>query len=351
MTLATLDGRAIARLTLQWPAWGLWWADVDLVDAVEVTGRVGLDVAGTAFSGTVVGGGSYNGRASYRLVAGAGGVSKALPEKGYVNTSGVQLAPVLAEAARNAGESMPSPLNQRLGPHYARAEGETLGDLLQRHAPQNWYAEVDGSLHFGARLSTTYPGSAPRVRVAPNADVIDLAVDTLDGLAPGVIVDDAQPATDLEICLTPERLTVRVYARKRANARVAALARIVRAAFPSLKYSGAYEYRVVTRVGDYLNLQPVRVASGMPPLSSVPMRPGVFGLRNAQTALPLFGSTVLVCFADNDPSRPQVFTFDSVDSPVWKALTALARPLAHIGDVAGPFPIAPSGLPSIVEGA
>lgn len=340
MSLASISDHAVSKARIAWPTWGLWWADLDTPDPADLAGRVALDVAGTAFSGTIVAGGVFDGRAAYRLVAGAGGVSKALPRKSYVNDAGVSLANVLNDAAREAKETLVGAPTTRLGPHYVRKEGETFGDLLQRHYPKNWYADPDGTIKIGQRPATTYTGDAPRVRVDPAGSVVDLAVDSLDGLAPGIQINGSKPATDLQVDLTPDRLTVRVYAGAPTTERLEAYAKIVRAAFPSLAYLGAWEYRVVTQSGERLNLQPARVASGMPDLRSVPVRPGVSGFK----ARVMLGELVLVCFADGDPSRPQVFAHDAAGSPGWMPLSievgdGATLPVAYQGSavVAGPF--------------
>jgi hypothetical protein len=341
VSLATIGGHTVNRARVAWPTWGLWWADVDSPDPAELEGRQALTIASTTFSGTVVRGGAVDGRSAYRLVAGAGGVSKPLPKRGYVNDAGVALSNVLADAAREAGETLVTAgLSTRLGPHYARQAGETLGDLLQRHAPQAWYADADGALRLGTRAASTYAGTAPRTKVDPLGAVVDLVVESLEDLAPGVQVDGNNPASDLQIDLTPERLTVRVYSGKTLSRRLRAYARIVRAIFPSLAYAGVWEYRVVTQTGERMNLQPARVASGMPNLVNVPVRPGVPGVK--ATVLP--GELVLVCFADCDPSRPQVFAHDAADSVGWQPLSfqiggPAALGIAYQGSPvqAGPF--------------
>jgi hypothetical protein len=340
MSLASLSGHTASQARVAWPAWGLWWADVDTPEPVELSGRVALDVAATSFSGTIVAGGAFDGRAAYRLVAGAGGVNKALPKKSYVNDAGVALANVLGDAAREAGEALTGAPSTRLGSHYARKEGETFGDLLQRHCPSGWYADTDGTIRIGTRAATTYDGTALRVRVDPRGAVIDLAVDSLAGLAPGVQVDGSGPASDLQVDLTTDRLTVRVYSASPTTERLEAYADIIRAVFPSLAYLGVWEYRVVTQSAERLNLQPARVASGMPDLRAVPVRPGVSGVKAVVTP----GELVLVCFADGDPSRPQVFAHDHADAPGWMPIAfqiggPAALPVAYQGSavVAGPF--------------
>ena len=69
MSLATLADSTATALTIHWPAWGLWWAEVAISDPAELSGVQTLTVAGEAFSGAVVSGGAFNGRAAYRLGA------------------------------------------------------------------------------------------------------------------------------------------------------------------------------------------------------------------------------------------------------------------------------------------
>ncbi len=314
MSAATLADSTVSRARVTWPTWGLWYADAHTADAEELSGVQTLSVAGTAFTGTVIAGGVHNGRAAYRLVAGAGGVNKALAEKGYVDDAGVQLSTVLADAAREAGETLVTAgISTRLGPQYARKAGDTLGDLLQRHFPAGWYGDTDGTIRIGARPSTTYEGSAPRTRVDLLGGVIDLAVDSLEDLAPGVTVDGLGPATDLDVELTPERLTVRVYAARQLTRRLRAYTRIVRACFPWLAYAGTWEYRVISVAGGKANLQPALVASGMPNLRNVPVRQGAYGLLDTIPPSEL----VLVVFSNNDPSRPQVISRGCSSDPTW----------------------------------
>ncbi len=146
--------------------------------------------------------------------------------------------------------------------------------------------------------------------------MIDLAIDALDALVPGVQVDGNAPATDVEFSLTPDRLTASVYSS--ANGlpqRLEAWADLFAALDPRARYRACYEYRVVLQAGERLSLQPVRVASGMPDLANVPVRlaPGV-------KARHLQGSLVVVAFADADPSRPFVFAGDAPDAPGWMPL-------------------------------
>lgn len=316
MSTATFAGATAPSVRVNVPAWGCWWAGVDLAEPETVSGAVSLVIAGQAMACAVVSGGVAHGRAAYRAVGGAGGWGKAVPAKPYADDSGVALSKVLSDVAREVGETIADVPSTRLGPHYARPACKAY-EVLNLLAPRNWYVDFAGVTHIGQRPATTYTGSAPRTRVAPGVGVIDLAVESLEGLVPGVSVDGSLPATDIEIDLSPSRLTARVYASALSSTteRLEAMAQVLAALDPHARFRGLFEYRVVLQTGDRFALQPVRVATGLPDLDNVPAR-GPAGIR--ATVLP--GEQVLVAFIDADPSRPCVVAHDAWDSPGWMPL-------------------------------
>jgi hypothetical protein len=318
VSLGAVNGSPASRMRVQVGAFGAWWVDVDLTDPAELTGAVTVKLADVTASGTIVSGGVAHGRGAYRIVSGAGGWGKALPPKAYHNDAGVKVATVLADAARECGETLGALPTARLGPHFARmgATPNTLGtgfELLNMLAPGAWYADFAGVVQFGARPATTYAGDATRSRTSPAAGVVELVTDEIATLVPGVQVDGSAPATDVEYNLDADRLSVRVYAARGLSRQLAAIKRVYLGLFPEVRYRGLFEYRVVTQDGERLNLQPVRVASGMPSLARVPVRPGVAGWRGDVK----LGELVLVAFADADASRPNVISHDAPDAPGW----------------------------------
>lgn len=329
MSLATLAGHSVSRALVQVPAWGLWWADVDLVEAELVSGRVALVLADVTLSGTVVSGGLANGRAAYRVVGGAGGWGATIAAESYLDDAGVRVAGVLGDAAAACGETIAGADSAaRIGPHYARANA-LARDVLNELAPRNWYVDFNGVTQIGQRAETTYVGDGVRTRVDAGVGVIDLAIaGEIVALVPGVVVDGALPAVDVEYELTETRLTARVYAGRRPSRRLDAWGRLLDAFDPRRRYRGSYEFRVVSQSGDRVNLQPIRASSGLKDLARVPMR-GPAGMR-AQVTL---GSSVVVSFVDCDPSRPFVYAFDAWDAPGWAPSRIDLSPLVHVGGV------------------
>lgn len=312
---ATLAGATVTRCRLQIPAWGAWWADVDLADETTLSGRATLALGGVSWEGSVVSGGPSRGRSAYRIVGGAGGWGRDVPPQAYRDDAGVKVATVAGDVARLAGETLADVPSARMGPHYARQRGPA-SRVLHDVAPQAWHVDAAGVTRLALRPEVGFAGRAVRLRVDRAAGVVDLELDDLAGVAPGMVVDDLPPAVDVEVVLTERRLVAHVMTGAQLRGRAAAMARLLDAIDPRRLYRACYEYRVVTQSGDRLNLQPVRASSGMPDLAGVPVRPGMAGLRAMVTP----GELVLVLFADGDPSRPQVVAHDAPDAPGWMPL-------------------------------
>lgn len=343
---ATLNGAPIDRGEIQIPGVGTWWAEVEIADVDEPAAegdRVTIAIGTTPLVGTVMAGGLANGRTTYRIAAGGGAWGRVIPRHAYHNDAGVSQRSIALDAAAAAGETLDAAAfaGLRTGPHFARAEAPASA-VLNVLAPRNWHVGLDGVTRRGLRPATEYTGAGTITREDAAGRVIRVDSDDVSGLVPGVTFGGSRPATDVEITIERDRVSTLVYAGQPAlgSRRLAAFARILDALDPQRKYRGTYEFRVVSQAGERLNLQPVRTSSGMPDLANVPVRPGMAGLR--ATVLP--GERVLVCFADCDPSRPQVFAHEEPGSPGWMPLTLeLGGPgalgVARMTDpvVAGPF--------------
>lgn len=315
----TLAGEPCASALLTIPGVGLWYASVELASAAPLTGAVTLQALDTTWQGTVIAGGVVDGRARYRVVAGAAGWGVELDPRAYANDAGVRSAQLIADAASEAGEPAPvgAPATPApLGVHFIRprAPGSFLLNAL---APRGWYAADTGPVTFGARV-TPRAHTLPTVRRDPLARSVELAaVDTLAGVLPGAVTEYGN-AVDVEIELGPAGVRARLYAAPAGvSRRAAALLRLLDATDPTRRFRAVWEYRIVTQVVERLNLQPVRARADMPDLARVPVRAGAPGVR-AQHAL---GSRVLVAFVDGDPSRPAVVGFEDPSQPGWMPLS------------------------------
>lgn len=339
MSLATLGGAPVTSCLVQIPRWGCPWVSADLSGAVALTGRQTLQIADVSVACTVVSGGTFEGRSAYRLAVGAGGWGKEIDAKSYSDDAGVKVSTLLRDAALSAGETIEGLPTTRTGPHFAR-RADMASSVLNLLAARAWRVGLDGVTRLGEYPPTTYTGNDTRTRVSPGSQVVEIAATSLAALVPGVSVDGSLPASDIEWELTESKLVARAFFSRRSTRRRDALTRLVASLFPALRYAGAFEYRVVSQTGNRLNLQAVRASTGLPDLPRVPVRPGVPGVKS----LVKLGELVLVVFADNDPSRPQVIAHDHADSPGWMPLSLElggpgALPIAYQGSTvqAGPF--------------
>ncbi len=316
MSAGAINGTSATGMRWHVGDWGAWWVDVSLAEPLALArgAQVSATIAEVTGECTVVSGGVFDGKSAYRLVAGRGAWGKTIPRKPYMNDAGVKVSGIISDAAREAGEIIDSPPTSKVASHYVRDEGPA-NRVLHTLAPQAWRVDFDGVTRFGKRPTVAYSGDGTRTRIAPDASIVEIATETIGALVPGVTVDGSLPATDVEYELNASRLTVRVYAGRSSSRRLLAIKRIIDALYPDLKWRGSYEFRVVEQVGNRFNLQPVRVASGMPDLENVPAR-GHAGVRSQVTP----GDLVMVTFADADPSRPFIFAHDEIDAPGWMPL-------------------------------
>lgn len=312
----TLEGHAATAATLTIPGAGLWYANVELAEEVQLAGPVTLTVLDTTWRGAVIAGAAVDGRARYRIVAGRGHWGVDLPPRAYANDALLTDDKLIGDAANEAGELVAGVPTTTRGPHFNRP-ALPASFVLNVLAPKAWYARPDGVVTFGARPALPASSLAiiardPAVRVV-TLDVVDSAA----GLEPGIATEFG-PAADVEIELGAGGLVARLYAAANTpSRRVEAMARMLDALDPNRRFRGVFEYRVVNQVGERLNLQPVRSRDTLPDLGRVPVRAGVPGVK----ALHKPGSQVLVAFLDADPSRPVVVGFDAPDSVGWMPTT------------------------------
>lgn len=316
MTAGLLNGVSMSRAVFSRGAWGAWGANLELTDDPRVivgetaTGVIG----GLPFLATVIAAGDDgSGKWGVHLTGGRGGWAKTIPRKPYRNDLGVTAAEVLQAAANDCGEVIdPTPYAAvRLGPHFARPDGPAFR-VLNGVAPKDWRLNfATGVTELGPLIPSVYAGDAVVSRRAPAVGVLELDVESLLGLEPGVIVEGLPPATDVEYAIEGPTLTARVYyAPSLSDRALEAFATIFEALDPWRKFRGIYDARVVLQSGNKLTIQPVRTSTGLPILEGVPFRTQG-DVRVTHTP----GAVVCLAFADGDPSRPFCFAGDSPDNP------------------------------------
>jgi hypothetical protein len=316
MSTATIAGRPVTHARVYLPAWGVPWAEVSLADDAILAGRTTLNVADLVFSGTIMSGGiGPIGRAGYRLAAGAGTWGKKVGQKSYSNSAGVKASSVIDDAARECGESIEAatlpPATTRLGYAWTR-EAAPASRVLELVAPAGWYVNhSDGVTRIRTRTSLPLDVKATIQSVDRAREVVILSAPSIASIIPGVVVEGIV-AADVLHEVTPTggiRSTIWGNGQSSTNRALTALRRILEQLDPGRRFRGLYEYRIVSQENERLNLQPIRVSTGMPDLQRVPVRPGIPGAK----ATHLLGARVLVAFVDASPARPIVLGFEESD--------------------------------------
>jgi hypothetical protein len=287
---------------------------VSIDEEATLTGRVSLAIADLTLSGTVMSGGvGPVGRSRVRLAGGAGGWGKTLRARSYANDAGIKASAVLADAARECGESFDVttlPGDTRLGGTWVREEAPAAR-TLEQIVPSGWYVGTDGMTRIGKRTAATLTTPAAISAVDRSRRTVALAAESIAAIVPGIVVEGIE-AVDVLHELAPEsglRTTIWGTAGGDASRSLAALRRIVDQLDPDRRFRGIYEYRIVSQEGERLNLQPIRVSLGMPDLPRVPVRPGIPGA----SATHRVGARVLVGFVDASQARPVVIGFEDAE--------------------------------------
>jgi hypothetical protein len=330
------------------PAWGASYHDATVDGEISLSGAVTLVVADLTIQCTVLSGGPAAGKSYFRLVAGAGGWGKTIPRKSYANDAGVKLATVLGDAAAAVGETLDTTTfdgTTRLGPSFVRPEGPACR-VLEQVSPSAWYVGEDGKTRLGARAASTLSATAARTSQLDQARrTVTLASETIAGILPGVVVDGLT-AVDIEHEADQKTgLRTTIWGKLGSTSRrLTALRALFDQLDPDRKFRGISEYRVVTQEGERLNLQAVRVSTGMPDLSRVFVRPGVPGFK----ATHALGSRVLVAFADSDPGQPIVGGFEDAEGGGFAppVLTAFAASIL-LGSAPAPLAFAGGTLTTL----
>lgn len=303
---STLNGLRVTDAHVTIPAWGCWYAEVSVDGEQTLTGTATLQLADLKLVGTILSGGPTLGRSVYRIVAGKGGWGKSVPKTEYTNDLGVKLSKVLGDAASAVGETIVVDSDTRVGPAWTRPAGPANAQL-NLLAPKAWYVDELGTTRLGARAASTLTTAAPRTQKADLArGKVVLATETIASLLPGVVVDGIAAVDVCHEFTGASGLRTTLYGQQQASP-ADALRSLLAQLDPNRAYRGVTEYRVVTLSGDLLNLQPVRVSTGMPDLARVAIWPGVGGCKTK----PPMGSRCLVGFIDSDPARPYVSGFEA----------------------------------------
>jgi hypothetical protein len=335
----TLGGFRCTDVRLTIPAWGLPYADVavDGEQAIAVGSQTSLVLADLTMSTvTVMSGGPAVGRSFYKVVAGAGGWGSTLKKKSYANDAGVKLATVLRDAASDAGESIDLTTvdpTATVGTYFVR-RADLACRLLEQLSPGAWYVGTDGVTRLGSRAASTIATTVP---VTSQVDLarqrVTVSSESLAQFVPGLSFQGLS-VVDVEHNVSAKgglHSTLWGMIGTGESQRMAAWRALFNQLDPNRAYRGIYEYRVVSQSGERLDLQVVRVSTGLPDVQAVLPRPGVAGCK----VQPALGSRVLVAFVNADPTNPVVTGFENAEASGY-------LPLNLTADATGTVAVGPS---------
>lgn len=304
------------------PNVGPWFADIDLEDSTELSGRVSITLGSLVLSGSVdsSAAGVFAELRRARVVAGGGGWGKALPGRYYHNDASVRALNVVQDVAREAGETLGgfAPARTSVGADYVRTSGpgsRTIEDVSE--AP--WWVDYAGLTQVGPRPAIVLDSSKfSLLEFDARTRIATLAVDALGDVQIGSTLVDPRldgPQVVREIEIVAEGPTVRVLAWCGGDgASLARLPRLIRAIARRStddQLFGKFRYRVVSMLVDRAQLQIVNKASGAPDGLLVSEWPGVAGTHAKLTP----GSIVLVEFIEGDRAQPIVSNFIGRGAP------------------------------------
>lgn len=317
MTEAPLavDGNAATGATVYVPNRGVWYADVDLAEAPDLSGGVTLAIGDLLLVGTVDAraDGTRRETRRTRIVGGAGQWGASLPAKHYHNDAGVKALLVAQDAAREAGETLGAfAPTGTVGVDYVRAMGPASRALEDVIGSSTWWVDFDGVTQVGERpTSTPVAGAVVVEEYDPRTRVATLAMDDIASVAIGSVLSDGldapQTIRDLEFRVNPDSARVLAWcgADGSSSGRFADLLRGIVGKIVGELATGPILYRVSRVTVDRVELQIVNRRDGLPDLLPVSMWPGVAGVHATLTP----GAEVLVEFVDGDRTRPIITHF------------------------------------------
>lgn len=111
MAVITVNNYQALDLVMTQPRIGTWFADVQLIGAVDVSGAVVISDGTLPYNGTAIAGGTHTGRTYLRIVGGAGGLGITIKPKHY---RAAMAGKIIGDICKAAGESKSLLIDPRL---------------------------------------------------------------------------------------------------------------------------------------------------------------------------------------------------------------------------------------------
>lgn len=307
---ATVSGQRVARGTLSLPLWGAWVADVVMATDAPLPTSVVFAIGNLTLSGAVYRQTAFGGRTEARIVAGAGGWSKAVQARGYVNPGGVLASQVLSDAALEVGETVVVASDGVLGNFYERLNDKASRVLraIASGGGEQWWIDGSGVTHVGPRVGVpittdfqieAFSGASAHARISTEDPASWLPGNTFSSatIVQQTIAsvrhtfgDDGVARLEIMTSATNDRWIENV--RQMIRDELAA----------SMAYARIWEYSVVASAPGTVDAFPVDSTAPVPPVTQVPVRFGLGG--GSITVSP--GTHLAIGFLDANPAKPYV---------------------------------------------
>lgn len=318
-----------ARLFHFWR--GAWIAELDIdpsSPSLVPSGKAVLTLGGISLSGTIDprGTGSFNSKASVRLVAGAGGWDQVVSSQDFVSDLGVPNSLLFTTTGALVGEVVVTQIPTNLEINIPRS----AGPASRIFTGIDWWVDLTGITNVGTRLPAIQPTDLVIQDWDPIQEKITFSSDSI--LIPGTVLVDprfngaAPVVRDVEQTFSKTGSHGWAWCSDQGVSRaVAAFQAAVQEAvgLANLKH---YRYQLTSYQGTRMALKSVNSGDGMPDLIPVYPWGGLAGLSQVLTS----GQEVLVAFDHStEPPTPRVVSYNQNGSPVSTTIDAVTLNLGQ----------------------
>lgn len=305
MSTMTANGFRVVSGSVTFPYYGTWSADLEVDATAALATAVTLVIGDLTVRGTVTRQALFAGSVRARVVGGAAGWRNVVPARGYAHDAGVKLSSVLADAARDCGESINVATDRVLGANYAREAGKAE-NLLALELDDEWWMDANGTTQTGPRASTPIVTPFNVIKRHGARGQIEIATEAISSWQPGrtfssLTIPDTQTVSSVTVEATNEgKIRLQVLTADSAIDRLRSDMRsLIRAELAALTFAGEWEYTIASATSATVDVVPTD--DRMPSLTRVPMRPGLMG----ETVTPAAGSLCRIVFVNRNPARPE----------------------------------------------
>ena len=317
----SLAGHRVVSGSIELPAYGLWAADVMLADDEPLPASAPLVVGDLTLQSYAYRSYAFAGNRKSRLVGGfSGGWMRSVGALEYVNPPGLTLSLVLSDMASTVGERVNVVTDQTFGSFFFRRGTGASKRALDQLVGRTWWIDPTGVVQVGAVRSALAISSAFTVNdyVGAEGRAI-ISTESPSDWMPGrtwtsPAVTTPQTISSVRHSVADGKLRTEVLgAGPEGDRMIGPLAELVEDLAPDPTYSGVWEYAVQDTDGKVVSCNPTTATVLAAPfplpthVTGVVMRPGLPGC----SVKPGVGSLVYVTFANGDPSRPLILSYDT----------------------------------------